>query len=118
MRIIDKKGPLKIQPIAIIVFNILLLLVLFLVHLTADHYEDEIANDPRIDPLREKMICVENKQYTKDYLDPDKRSIANAVQIFFKDGTKSEKIEIEYPLGHKCRRGEGLPLLKRNSPKI
>jgi 2-methylcitrate dehydratase PrpD len=79
--------------------------------LTADHYEDEIAKDPRIDALRAKMICVEDERYTKEYLDPDKRSIANAVQVFFKDGTSTAKVAVEYPIGHRRRRSEGMPLL-------
>ena len=79
--------------------------------LTADHYEDTIARDPRIDALRAKMICVEDPQYSKDYLDPEKRSIANAVQVFFKDGSSTEKVVVEYPIGHRRRRAEGMPLL-------
>jgi 2-methylcitrate dehydratase PrpD len=79
--------------------------------LTADHYEEAIAKDPRIDALRDKMVCVEDPQYTKDYLDPDKRSIANAVQVFFRDGASTENIVIEYPIGHRRRRAEGMPLL-------
>ena len=77
--------------------------------LTAEHYEDDIAADPRIDALRELMVVVENEQYSKDYLDPDKRSIANSIQIYFKDGTSTEKIVCEYPIGHRRRRAEGLP---------
>ena len=80
--------------------------------LTADHYEDEVATDPRIDALREKMTVVENPQYSKDYLDPDKRSIANALQIRFKDGSITETVEAEYPIGHRRRRAEGIPLLE------
>jgi 2-methylcitrate dehydratase PrpD len=79
--------------------------------LTAQHYEDAIALDRRIDRLRAKMQCVENRQWSKDYLDPAKRSIANAVQVFFRDGTRTEKVAIEYPLGHRRRRAEGIPLL-------
>ena len=79
--------------------------------LTARDYEDEIAADPRIDALREKMTCVEDPQFTKDYHDPEKRSIANAMTITFKDETSTEEIAIEYPVGHKRRREEGLPLL-------
>jgi 2-methylcitrate dehydratase len=65
--------------------------------------------DPRIDALREKMVIIEDKQYTQDYLDPEKRSIANAIQIHFKDGTQTEKVICEYPIGHRRRRAEGLP---------
>ena len=79
--------------------------------LTADDYEDEVAADPRIDTLREKMTVIENPQYSRDYLDPDKRSIANAIQIRFKDGSTTDKVEIEYPIGHRRRRAEGIPLL-------
>jgi len=80
--------------------------------LTADDYEDGIASDPRIDSLREKMEVLENKRFSADYLDPDKRAIGNAVQIFFNNGESTERIEIEYPLGHRFRRSEGIPLLK------
>jgi 2-methylcitrate dehydratase len=79
--------------------------------LTADHYEDATARDPRVDLLRAKMVVEEDPRYTHDYLDPSKRSIANAVQIFFTDGTATEKVEVEYPVGHRRRRAEGMPLL-------
>lgn len=77
--------------------------------ITAEDYEDEAAADPVIDMLRDIMIVTENKEYTKDYLDPNKRSIANAVQVHFKDGTSTEKVECEYPLGHRFRREEAFP---------
>ena len=80
-------------------------------NLTAQDYEDEVASDARIDLLRKKMKCIEKKEYTADYLDPNKRSIANAIQIFFKDGSKSELVEVEYPIGHQRRRDEGIPKL-------
>jgi 2-methylcitrate dehydratase len=80
--------------------------------LNADHYEDDVATDTRIDVLREKMLVSEDKRYTQEYLDPKKRSIANAMQIFFTDGSSTEKVEVEYPLGHKSRRVEGIPLLQ------
>lgn len=112
IRIIDKKGPLKNPADRDHCIQYMTAIGLIFGKLTAEDYEDERAKDPRIDALREKMICIENKQYSKDYLDPDKRSIANAVQIFFKDGSKTEKIAVEYPLGHKRRRAEGIPLLK------
>ena len=86
--------------------------------LTAEDYEDSVASDPRIDALRDKMVVEVDDRYTREYLESDKRSIANAVQIFYKDGSKSEKIEVEYPIGHKRRRDEGIPVLvakfKRN----
>ncbi len=79
--------------------------------LNADHYENDVAKDPRIDALRAKMTVEENAQFTKDYLDPDKRSIANSMQIFFKDGSHTDKITVEYPIGHKRRREEGIPVM-------
>ena len=81
-------------------------------NLTAADYEDDVARDPRIDALRAKMVCIENKGYSRDYLDPRKRSIANQLQVFFKDGTKTRKVPVEYPLGHRRRRHEGIPLLE------
>jgi 2-methylcitrate dehydratase PrpD len=80
--------------------------------LTAEHYGDAVAANPRIDALREKMTCVEDPQYSRDYLDPEKRSIANAVQVFFKNGTQTEVAEVQYPVGHRRRRHEALTLLK------
>ena len=79
--------------------------------LTADDYEDSAAADPRIDRLRELMEVQEDARYSREYHDPDKRSIANAVQVFFKDGTSTEKVAVEYPIGHRRRRAEGIPLL-------
>ena len=80
-------------------------------NLTAQDYEDATAVDPRIDAIRSKMTCVEKAQYTTDYHDPEKRSIANAIQVFFADGTQSENIAVEYPIGHRRRRAEGIPEL-------
>jgi 2-methylcitrate dehydratase len=80
-------------------------------NLIAEDYEDEVAQDPRIDALRNKMQVEENKNYSKDYLNPEKRSIANELQIFFSDGSSTEKIEVEYPIGHRRRREEGIPVL-------
>jgi 2-methylcitrate dehydratase len=80
-------------------------------HLTAADYEDDVAADPRIDRLRETMVCVEDPQFSKDYLDPDKRSIANAITVEFNDGTRTPEIAVEYPIGHGRRRSEGIPLL-------
>lgn len=79
--------------------------------LRAEDYEDSVAKDPRIDALRAKMSVEVDDRYTQEYLQSDKRSIANAVQIFYKDGSKSQKVEVEYPIGHKRRRSEGIPLL-------
>ena len=86
--------------------------------LVAEDYEDIVAHDPQIDKLRDLMEIEEDERYSKEYHEPEKRSIANAVQIFFKNGTASEKISVEYPIGHKRRREEGIPLLEekfRNS---
>jgi 2-methylcitrate dehydratase len=79
--------------------------------LVASDYENEIAHDPRVDALRSKMQVVENVQYTKDYFDPELRYIGNAIQIIFKDGTSIDKIAIDYPIGHRKRRDEGIPVL-------
>ena len=86
--------------------------------LIAEHYEDDVASDPRIDELRQKMLIEEDERYSAEYHEPDKRSISNALQIIFKDGSSTDKIEVEYPIGHKFRREEGIPILlekfKRN----
>ena len=111
IRIIDKKGPLHNPADRDHCIQYMVAVGLIFGELTSAHYEDNIAADPRIDALRDKMICIENPQYTKDYLDPEKRSIANAMQIFFSDGTKSDKLEVEYPIGHRRRREEGIPEL-------
>jgi 2-methylcitrate dehydratase len=81
-------------------------------NLVAEDYEDDVANDPRIDMLREKMVINEDKRYTKEYLEADKRSIANRIQIHFNDGASTDEIEVEYPIGHKRRREEGIPILE------
>jgi len=118
IRIIDKKGPLNNPADRDHCIQYMVAVSLIFGELTAAHYEDDVASDPRIDTLRDKMVCVENEQYTLDYHDPLKRSISNALQIFFTDGTKTEKIEVEYPIGHRRRREEGIPVLiekfKRN----
>jgi 2-methylcitrate dehydratase len=79
--------------------------------LIAEDYEDDVASDPRVDQLREKMVIEEDARYSKEYLESDKRSISNAIQIFFKDGSSTQKIEVEYPIGHRRRREQGIPLL-------
>jgi 2-methylcitrate dehydratase len=111
LRIIDKAGPLHNPADRDHCIQYMTAISLIFGELNADHYEDKTAKDPRIDALRAKMICVEDPQYSKGYLDPEKRSIANAVQIFFKDGTSTEKVAVEYPIGHERRRAEGMPLL-------
>lgn len=112
IRIIDKTGKLHNPADRDHCLQYITAIGLIYGEITAEHYEDEIAQNPDIDRLRAKMKTVESKQYSADYLDPEKRSIANAVQVFYKDGTHSENIAIEYPIGHRRRRNEGIPLLK------
>ena len=111
IRIIDKTGPLNNPADRDHCIQYMTAIGLLKGNLTAQDYEDEVANDPRVDALREKMTCIEKPEYTKDYLDPDKRSIANAVQIFYKNGSSSEQVAVEYPIGHRRRRSEGIPEL-------
>jgi 2-methylcitrate dehydratase len=112
IRIIDKKGPLGNPADRDHCLQYMVAVGLIKGSLTAADYEDAAAADPRIDRLRAKMACVENKQWTRDYLDPAKRSIANAIQVFFSDGSQTEKVAVEYPLGHRRRRQEGVPKLE------
>jgi 2-methylcitrate dehydratase len=112
IRIIDKKGPLHNPADRDHCIQYMVAVGLLKGSLTAADYEDAVARDPRIDALRAKMICVENKRYSKDYLDPKKRSIANQIQIFFRDGGATPKVAVEYPLGHRRRRREGIPALE------
>jgi 2-methylcitrate dehydratase len=79
--------------------------------LTAADYEDAAAANPRLDWLRDRMVVVENPRFSREYLDPDKRSIGNAVQVTFRGGRSTEKVTVEYPIGHRRRRAEGIPLL-------
>jgi 2-methylcitrate dehydratase len=111
IRIIDKSGPLHNPADRDHCIQYMTAVGLIFGELTADHYEDHFARDPRIDRLRDKMIILEDVGYSEDYLDPDKRSIANALQLFFKDGSATEKVAIEYPIGHRRRRAEAIPLL-------
>lgn len=111
IRIINKTGPLHNPADRDHCLQYMVATALLFGDLKADYYEDDVANDVRIDALRNKMHVEEDIQFSKDYLDPDKRSIANSLQILFKDGTKTEKIIVEYPIGHKRRREEGIPLL-------
>ncbi len=112
VRIISKTGPLHNPADRDHCLQYMVAIGLIYGTLTADHYEDEIAADPRIDGLREKMTVREDPQYSKDYLDPDKRSIANALHIRFKDGATTDPVAVEYPIGHRRRRAEGIPLLE------
>src|SRR5258705_396667 len=111
IRIIDKKGPLNNPADRDHCIQYMVAVPILFGRLTAGDYEDSVANDPRIDKLRDKIVCVEDKQFTKDYHDPDKRSIANAVTVEFNDGRKLKEIVVEYPIGHKRRRKEGMPIL-------
>jgi 2-methylcitrate dehydratase len=111
IRIIDKTGPLNNPADRDHCTQYMTAVPLIFGRLTANDYEDDVASDPLIDTLRAKMEVVENKQYSIDYLDPEKRSIANAVQVFFKDDTSTENVVVEYPIGHRRRRAEGIPLL-------
>ena len=111
-RIIDKTGPLANYADRDHCIQYMVAVPLIFGRLTAEDYTDAIAADPRIDALRAKMTVRENPQFTRDYFDPDKRYIGNAVQVFFKDGTATERVSIDYPIGHRRRRGEGIPVLK------
>lgn len=111
IRIISKTGPLHNPADRDHCLQYMVAIALIHGNLTAEDYEDKVAKDPRIDMLREKMIVTENKQFSQDYLATDKRSIANSIQIFFKDGSSTENITVEYPIGHRRRRKDGIPLL-------
>ncbi|MBP2077052.1 bifunctional 2-methylcitrate dehydratase/aconitate hydratase [Oceanobacillus polygoni] len=109
IRIIDKKGPLNNPADRDHCLQYITAIGLLEGDIRAEHYEDDFAANPIIDGLRDKMVVVENKAYTEDYLDPSKRSIANAVQVHFTDGTVTEDVKREYPLGHRFRRDEAIP---------
>jgi 2-methylcitrate dehydratase len=113
VRIIDKTGPLANYADRDHCIQYMVAVPLIFGRLTADDYNDDVAADPRIDALRQKMTVRENQQFTKDYFDPDKRYIGNSIELFFKDGSRSEKISIDYPIGHRKRRAEGIPVLLR-----
>ena len=111
IRIIDKKGPLNNFADRDHCIQYMVAVPFIFGRLTARDYEDGIAADPRIDALREKILCVEDPGYTVDYHDPEKRSIANAITVEFNDGTVFDEVAVEYPVGHARRRTEGIPLL-------
>ncbi|HEY1888910.1 MAG TPA: bifunctional 2-methylcitrate dehydratase/aconitate hydratase [Steroidobacteraceae bacterium] len=111
IRIIDKKGPLTNPADRDHCIQYMMAVPLLFGRLTAADYEDEVASDPRIDALRARIECIEDPQFTRDYLDPEKRSIANAVTVKLKDGRTLDEIVMEYPIGHRRRRQEGIPLL-------
>jgi 2-methylcitrate dehydratase len=112
IRIIDKQGALNNPADRDHCIQYIIAIGLIKGNVIATDYEDEVARDPRVDALRAKMVCVENEKWTRDYLDPAKRSIANAVQVYFKDGSSTDNIAVEYPIGHRRRRKEGVPLLE------
>ncbi|MFA7475929.1 MAG: bifunctional 2-methylcitrate dehydratase/aconitate hydratase [Castellaniella sp.] len=112
IRIIDKKGPLDNPADRDHCVQYMVAVPVIFGRLTAADYEDGIAADPRIDALRDKIVCVEDPAFTADYHDPEKRSIANALTVEFTDGTRLDEIVCEYPIGHKRRRKEGIPLLE------
>jgi 2-methylcitrate dehydratase len=111
IRIIDKKGPLNNPADRDHCIQYMVAVPMICGRLTAADYEDNVAADPRIDKLRDKIICVEDKQFTRDYHDPKKRSIANGITVEFKDGSRLKEVVVEYPIGHKRRRKEGMPVL-------
>jgi 2-methylcitrate dehydratase len=111
VRIIDKTGPLDNPADRDHCIQYMAAVPMIFGRLTAADYEDDIAADPRIDALREKMQVTENNEFTKDYFDPHKRYIGNAIQVFYKDGSASERVAIDYPIGHRQRRDEGIPVL-------
>jgi 2-methylcitrate dehydratase len=112
LRIIDKQGPLANPADRDHCLQYMTAVALIKGNLVAADYEDDAASDPRIDLLRAKMICVEDIGWSRDYLDPAKRSIANGIQVFFRDGTATDFVAVEYPVGHRRRREEGIPLLE------
>jgi 2-methylcitrate dehydratase len=111
IRIIDKKGPLNNPADRDHCIQYMVAVPILFGRLTASDYENDVARDPRIDKLRDRITCIEDKAFTRDYHDPKKRSIANALTVEFTDGKKLKEIVVEYPIGHKRRRKEGMPVL-------
>jgi 2-methylcitrate dehydratase PrpD len=111
MRIINKTGPLANPADRDHCLQYMVAIALIFGRLTARDYEDEVASDPRIDALRGSMEVSENAAFSRDYLDPDKRAIGNALQVFFRDGSSTPRIAFDYPIGHRRRRAEGIPEL-------
>ena len=110
-RIIDKTGPLANYADRDHCLQYMVAVPLIFGRLVASDYNDEVAGDPRIDALRKKMTVTENPQFTRDYFDPTKRYIGNSVQVFFTDGSHTDKVLVDYPIGHRQRRAEGIPVL-------
>jgi 2-methylcitrate dehydratase len=113
VRIIDKTGPLDNPADRDHCIQYMTAIPLIFGRLVAADYEDDVAHDPRVDALRDKMTVRENERFTRDYYDPEKRYIGNAVQVFFNDGSSTERVEVEFPIGHRKRRAEGIPVLVR-----
>jgi 2-methylcitrate dehydratase len=113
IRIIDKTGPLDNPADRDHCLQYMTAVPLVFGRLRASDYENSVALDPRIDVLRARMEVRENEAFTKDYYDPQKRYIGNAVQVFFSDGTSTRRVQVDYPIGHRLRRSEGIPLLKK-----
>ena len=111
IRIISKDGPLHNPADRDHCLQYMIAVPMLTGDLIADYYEDDFAADPRIDELRAKMRVTEDPQFTQDYYDPSKRAISNAIQVFFKDGSSTDRICVEYPIGHRRRRSEGIPVL-------
>ena len=111
VRILDKVGPLANPADRDHCLQYIVAVPLIFGRLTAADYEDAVARDPRIDALRAKMEVRENRRFSEEYLAPDQRHIGNAVQVFFRDGTTTQRVQVDYPVGHRKRRPEGLPLL-------
>jgi len=111
MRIIDKQGPLANPADRDHCIQYMVAVPLIYGRLGASDYEDQVAADPRIDRLRARITCVEDRKFSRDYLDPDKRSISNGISVEFKDGSRLKEVVVEYPIGHRRRRKEGIPLL-------
>lgn len=112
LRIIDKQGPLTNPADRDHCIQYMVAVPVLFGRLTAADYEDSAAADPRIDALRARILCIEDPAFTRDYHDPDKRSIANALTVEFNDGSRLDEVVCEYPVGHKRRRAEGKPLLE------
>ena len=111
VRIIDKTGPLDNPADRDHCIQYMTAVPLIFGRLTAADYEDDVANDPRVDALRDKMTVRENEDFTRDYYDAGKRFIGNAVQVRFSDGTETGRVAVEFPIGHRRRREEGIPVL-------
>jgi 2-methylcitrate dehydratase len=112
VRIIDKTGPLNNFADRDHCLQYMAAVGLIFGELTAEHYTDAIAADSRIDEIRAKMVVKENEAFTVDYYDLEKRAIGNSIQVHFADGTSTERVEVQYPIGHRNRRKEGIPVLK------